>query len=140
MYIDHIHVLTEKAEWKVNKVHLYYSFEHELYKKEYIFGNQRAIQKAVARGDDVQTDFWKLVNNANYEFYCRDNSQNKILHLIYDENAEVEFISKYSNDEANNFLLDLDARIKKSEEYHSNLDNLKDDEHSYAETLNQEKI
>ena len=65
----------------------------------------------------MQTDFWKLVNNANYEFYCRDNSQNKILHLIYDENAEVEFISKYSNDEANNCLLDLDARIKKSEEY-----------------------
>ena len=46
-YIEHIHFLTEKAEWKVNKVHLYYSFEQELFKKEYILGNQRAIQEVM---------------------------------------------------------------------------------------------
>ena len=88
----------------------------------------------------MQANFWKLVNNAYFGFDCRGNSQNKYLHLIYDENAEVEFISKYSRYDANNCFLYLDARIKNIEEYYSNLDNLEDDGQSYAETLKQEEI
>ena len=61
-FIDHIHFLTEKTGWKFTKVHLYYTFEHEPFKKEYILGNQRARQEAVVTGDDVQANFWKLVN------------------------------------------------------------------------------
>ena len=60
MYIDHIHFLTKMTGWKVTKVHLYYTFEQEHFKKEYILGNQRARQGAVARGDDMQANFWKL--------------------------------------------------------------------------------
>ena len=112
MNTDHIHFLTKRAGWKVTKVHLYYTFEQEPFKKEYILGNQRARQEAMARGDEVQANFWKLLNNANFGFECRDNSQNKSLHLIYDENAEVEFISKYSKYDTNTCFLDLDARIK----------------------------
>ena len=37
--IDHIHFLTKKARWKITKVHLYYTFEQEPFKKEYILGN-----------------------------------------------------------------------------------------------------
>ena len=88
----------------------------------------------------MQANFWKLVNNAYFGFDCRGNSQNKYLHLIYDENAEVEFISKYSRYDANNCFLYLDARIKNIEEYYSNLDNLEDDGQSYAETLKQEEM
>ena len=71
---------------------------------------------------------------------CRDNSQNKSLHLICDENAEVEFISKYSKYDTSNCFLNLDASIKNIEEYYSNLDNLEDYEQPYALTLKQEKI
>ena len=94
----------------------------------------------MARGDDVQPNLWKLLNNANFGFHCRDNSQNKSLHLIYDENAEVEFISKYSKYDTSNCFLDPNARIKNIEEYYSNLDNLEDDEQPYSETLKQEEI
>ena len=73
-------------------------------------------------------------------FDCRDNSYNKYLLLIYDESAEVKFISKCSRYDAKNWFLDLDARIKNIEEYYSNLDNLEDAEQSYAETLKQEEI
>ena len=66
MYIDHIHFLTEKSEWKVTKVHLYYTFEYEPFKIEYILGNQRTRQETVAMDDDVQANFWKLVNNENF--------------------------------------------------------------------------
>ena len=50
------------------------------------------------------------------------------------------FISKYNKYDTNNCFLDLDAKIKNIEEYCSNLDNLKDDEQLYAETLKQEEI
>ena len=80
----------------------------------------------MARGDDVQANFWKLLNYVNFGFDCRDNSQNKNLHLIYNENTEVELISKYSKYDTNNCFVDLDARIKNIEEYYSNLDNLED--------------
>ena len=56
MFIDHIHFLTERARWKVTKVHAHYTFEQELFKKDYIPGNQRAKQE-VARGDDAQANF-----------------------------------------------------------------------------------
>ena len=80
----------------------------------------------MARGDDVQANFWKLLNYVNFGFDCRDNSQNKSLRLIYNENTEVELISKYSKYDTNNCFVDLDARIKNIEEYYSNLDNLED--------------
>ena len=140
MYIDHIHFLTKKAWWKVTKVHNYYTFEQEPFKKEYILGNQRARQEAVARGDDVQANFWKLLNNADFGFDCRDNSQNKSLHLIYDEEAEFDFISKYDGYSSTNCFLNLDAKIKNIKEYYSNMENLTEDERPYAETLKQVRI
>ena len=59
------------------------------FKKDYILDHQKARQEGVARGDDVQANFWKLSNNANFGFGYRNNSQNKSLHLIYDEQAEI---------------------------------------------------
>ena len=64
MFIDHIHFLTKRAGWKVTKVRNYYTFEQETFKKEYILGNQKAGRETVARGDDVQANIWKLLNNA----------------------------------------------------------------------------
>ena len=95
MFIDHLHFLTKRAGWTVTKVHHYYTFEQEPFKKDYILGNQISRQEAVARGDDFQGNFYKLLNNSNFGFDCRDNLQNKSLHLIYDENAKIAFISKY---------------------------------------------
>ena len=110
MFTDHINVLTGRAGWKVTKVHAHYSFEQEPFKKENILGNQRARQEAVARGDDVQVNFWKLLNNSNFGFDCRDNSQNKIFHLIYDEDTKIEFLTKYEGCKSTNPFLSLEAR------------------------------
>ena len=44
MYIDYIHFLKKRLGWKFRKVHLYCTFEQELFKKEYILGNHRARQ------------------------------------------------------------------------------------------------
>ena len=106
MYIDCIHLLTKRAGWKVTKVHNYYTFEQETFKEEYILGNQKARQ------DDVQANFWKLLNHVNFSFDGRDNSQKKSLHLICNKEAEIDFISKYGGYSSTNCFLNLDAQIK----------------------------
>ena len=140
MYIDHIHILTRRIGWKVTKVHLYYTFEQEPFKKEYILSTQRARQEAVARDDDVHASFWKLLINANLGFDCRANFRNKSPLVIYDENPKVEFLNIYSKYDSSNCFLDLDTRVKNIEEHHSNLDHLEDGEESYTETLKQKEI
>ena len=85
MFLDHIEFLTKRAGWKVTKVYSHFTFEQEPFKKDYILGNQKARQEAVEQGDNVQTNFWKLLNNTNFGFDCRDNWQHKSLHLIYNE-------------------------------------------------------
>ena len=85
---------------KSYKEYSHFTFK-DPFKKEYILRNQRARQEAVARGDDVQANFWKFLNNSNFGFYCRDYSQNRSLHLIHDEQAEIEFINKYEGHDSN---------------------------------------
>ena len=128
MFIDHIHFLTERAGWKVTKVHAHCSLEKEPFKKEYTLSNQRARQEAVAQGDDVQANFWKFFNNSNIGFDCRDNSQNKSLHLIYNEDAEIEFLTKYEGYKSTNPFLSLEARIRNIEEKYKDVENLPFDE------------
>ena len=134
MYINHIHFLTKRAGWAVRNVYSYYTFEQETFKKEYILGNQRASQDAVARGDGVQGNFWKLLNNSNFGYDCRENLQNKSLHLIYDEEAEINFITKYDGNNSNCFL-NLNTHVKNIEERYNDIENLAEDEQSSAETL-----
>lgn len=94
----------------------------------------------MAGGDDVQANFWKRLNNANFGFDCRDNSQNKSLHLIYDEDEEVKFISKYGKYDSKNCFLSLDAKIENINKYYDDVDNLKEEEQPYLDILRQEEI
>ena len=121
-------------------MHKYYTFEQEPFEKEYILGNHRSRQAAMAKGDDVRANVWKLLNNANFRFDCGGNSQNKSLHLIYDEDEEVEFISKYGVYNSDNCFLKLDSRIENINRYYDNVENLDEEEKPYAETLREEEM
>ena len=103
-------------------------------------GNQKARQAAVAGGDDVQTNFWKLLNNDNFGFDCRNKSQNKSLHLIYDEDEEVDFISKYSKHDSDNCFLDLDSQVNNINRYYDNEENFDESKIQYVERLREEKV
>ena len=52
--------------------------------------------------------------------------------MIYDENAEIEFISKYEGYRSENFFLRLEAKIKNIQD--------KYDEQPFAETLKEAEI
>ena len=51
--------------------------------------NQKARQKATY---SVQQDFYKLLNNSNFDINCRNNNINNwILELIYEKINEIVF-------------------------------------------------
>ena len=58
--------------------------------------NQKARQKATY---SVQQDFYKLLNNSNFDINCRNNNINNwILELIYEKiNEIVLFFRFYKN-------------------------------------------
>ena len=54
--------------------------------------NQKARQEAK---NSIESDFCKLLNNANFGFYCRNNVDNSIFEPVNDEVQELSFIRKY---------------------------------------------
>ena len=140
MFLNHIDFLTKRAGWRVTKVYSNCTFELEPFKKDYILSNQIARQEAVARADDVQANFWKLLNNANFGFDCRNNSQNKRLHLIYNEQAEIEFINKYEGYESTNCFLNLENIIENVCKKYTNIEGLPEENQPFAQSLMKEEI
>ena len=45
----------------------------------------------------VEKDFYKLLNNSNFGYDCRQNIDNCNLELLYDGVEEVKYIKKYTN-------------------------------------------
>ena len=103
-------------------------FESSCSHLNYILGNQKARQEAVSRGDDMQANIWKLLNNANFGSDRRDNSQNKSLQLIYHEQAEIKFINKYGGYESTNCFLNLVNLIANVQKKYTNIEGLAEDE------------
>ena len=47
--------------------------------------------------NSVDKDFFKLLNNANIGYDCRNNSDNCIFEPICDETVDISYIKKYNN-------------------------------------------
>ena len=56
--------------------------------------NQKARQEAKT---EIESDFFELLNNANFGFDCRNNLDNCIFEPITDEISELSFIKRYYN-------------------------------------------
>ena len=46
---------------------------------------------------DVEKDFFKLMNNANIAYDCRNNADNCYFSPIYDELEELMYAKRYQN-------------------------------------------
>ena len=56
--------------------------------------NQKFRQNAK---NDIEKNFYKLMNNANFDFDCRNNANNLKFEPLIDEINELTYIKKYYN-------------------------------------------
>ena len=94
LYLEHLNFCIKRAGWKVTKIHSHFTFDQEPFKKNFIIMNQTSRQQAT---DDVTKDFFKLMNNSNFGYDCRNNLDNCKFNPIFDELKEITNISRYHN-------------------------------------------
>ena len=82
------------------------------------------------------------MNNSNFGFDCRDNSQNRRLQLIYQEQTEVEFIEKHHSKGESNCFLNEEHPIKKCNDKYDQMMEDEDviDKLPFVESLRQEEL
>ena len=94
LYAEHLHFLINKSSWQVKNIRAHYTFEQAKFKKEFVIMNQVSMQNAKT---DVEQDFYKLLNNSNFGYDCRNNADNCFFNPIYNEIEELFYATKYQN-------------------------------------------
>ena len=94
LYLENLRFLIKRAEWHVAKLYLHFTFEQAAFKKEFVLMNQTTRPNAK---NNIEKDFFKLMNNANFGFDCRNNANNTKFESIIDEMSKISYIKKYYN-------------------------------------------
>ena len=94
LYLEDLRFLIKRAGWKVTKLYSHFTFEQDTFKKEFVLMNQRSRQNAK---NDIEKNFYKLMNNANFGFDCRNNADNLKFDPLIDEINEITYIKRYHN-------------------------------------------
>ena len=104
----------KRAGWKVTKIHSHLTFEQARFKQNFILMNQKSRQKSK---NIVEKDFYKLMNNPNFGYNCRNNIANCKFVPIFDEHKEITFVTSdllksQIEEEYNDKLMKLDQEDK----------------------------
>ena len=94
LYLEDLRFLIKRAGWVVTKLYSHFTFEKDAFKKDIVLMNQKSRQNTK---NSIEMDFYKLVNNANFGFYCRNNANNLKFEPLIDEINELMYIKKYYN-------------------------------------------
>ena len=94
MYLEDLVFCIKRAGWKVTKIHSHITFEQARFKQKFILMNQKSRQQSK---NSVEKDFYKLMNNSNFGYDCRNNLDNCKFVPIFDEYKEITFINRYHN-------------------------------------------
>ena len=94
LYIEHLAILIKRLGWQVTKIYQHIIFEQDRFKKNFIIRNQKARQNAK---NNVEKDFYKLLNNSNFGYDCRNNLDNCNFVPIFNELEDVTYLKKYYN-------------------------------------------
>ena len=131
LYLEHLSFLINRAGWQVTKLNLHYSFEQERFKRNLILMNQRSRQNTK---NSIEKDFYKLMNNANFGYDCRNNLDNCQFIPIFDEMNEVTYLKRYYNyfdKEVSKFVSTDLIRAEVEEKYNDSLMKLSKDDKFY---------
>ena len=69
-------------------------FEKVCFKRGFALMNQKSRENAKIT---IEKDFYKLMNNTNFGFDCRNNANNAKFKPIIDKINEISYIKKYYN-------------------------------------------
>ena len=94
LYLEDLRFLIKRAGWVVTKLYSHFTFEQDAFKKNFVLMNQKSRQNAK---NSIEKDFYKLMNNANFGFDCRNNANNLKFEQLIDEINELTYIKKYYN-------------------------------------------
>ena len=94
MYLEDLVFCIRRAGWKVTKIHVHLTFEQKRFKQKFILMNQKSWQESK---NSVEKDFYKLMNNSNFGYDCRNNLDNCKFVPTFDDYRESTFISRYYN-------------------------------------------
>ena len=94
LYIEDLRFLIKRSGWKVTKLYSHFTFEQDTFKKDFVLMNQKSRQNAK---NNIEKDFYKLMNNANFGFDCRNDANNLKFDPLIDEMNEITYIKKYHN-------------------------------------------
>ena len=94
IYLEDLVFCIKRAGWKVTKIHSHLTFEQKRFKQKFILMNQKSRQQSK---NNVEKDFYKLMNNSNFGYDCRNNLDNCKFVPIFDEYKELTFIHRYHN-------------------------------------------
>ena len=92
MHLEHLAFVIKRAGWKVTKIHAHLSFEQKQFKRKFILLNQKSWQESKS---NIEKDFYKLMNNSNFGYDCRNNLDNCKFVPIFDEFKKVTCIGRY---------------------------------------------
>ena len=93
LYAEDLYFLTTRAGWKVTRICHHHTFKQETLKINFVVMNQNARKTARSK---VEKDFYKLLNNSNFGYDCRNNNENSSLDLLYNDIDEISYIKKFT--------------------------------------------
>ena len=93
IYLEELAFVIKRAGWKVTKIHAHLTFEQKRFKQKFILVNQKSRQESK---NDIEKDFYKLMNNSNFGYDCRNNLDNCKFVPIFDELKELTYIERYN--------------------------------------------
>ena len=104
LYIEDLRFLIKRAGWIVTKLYSHFTFEQDSFKKDFVLMNQKLRQNAK---NDIEKNFYKLMNNANFGFDCRNNANNLKFEPLINEIEELTYVRRYHDlfdDKIKNFV------------------------------------
>ena len=135
MYLEHLAFPIKRAGWKVTKIHEHLTFEQKRFKEKFILMNQKSRQFK----DNIEKSFYKLMNNSNFDYECRNDLHNCEFVPIFDELKEITYINRYFNffdPKVSKFVTGDLIRQKFEETYNDKLIKLDKKDKCYAIRLN----
>ena len=91
MYLEQLCFAINNAGLSITKIYSYYTFEQECFKKEFILMNQRSRQNGK---NSLEKDFYKLINNSDFGYDCRNNLDNCQFVRIFNELQQITCLKR----------------------------------------------